>query len=47
MPDVPPTDLIAALLVFRLLYLIVPLAIALVIVAVYENGRLREAMREG
>ena len=47
MPDVPATDLIAALLVFRLLYLIAPLAISLGVVAVYENGRLREAMREG
>jgi uncharacterized membrane protein YbhN (UPF0104 family) len=47
MPDVPAADVIAAALVFRLLYLLAPLAISLVIVAVYENGRWREAMREG
>jgi uncharacterized membrane protein YbhN (UPF0104 family) len=39
MPDEPATDVIAALLVFRLLYLIVPLVVSLVIVAVYENRR--------
>jgi len=40
MPDAPATDVIAALLVFRLLYLIVPLIVSLVIVAIYENRRL-------
>ena len=39
MPDVPATDVIAALLVFRLLYLIAPLIISLAIVAVFENRR--------
>lgn len=39
MPDAPATDVIAALLVFRLLYLIVPLIVSLAIVAVYENRR--------
>jgi uncharacterized membrane protein YbhN (UPF0104 family) len=45
MPDVPATDVIAALLVFRLLYLIVPLIVSLVIVAVYENRRFFGASR--
>jgi len=45
MPDAPPTDVIAALLVFRLLYLIVPLVISLAVVAVYENRRFFGAPR--
>ena len=45
MPDAPPTDVIAALLVFRLLYLIVPFAVSLAIVAVYENRRMFAALR--
>ena len=45
MPDEPATDVIAALLVFRLLYLIVPLVVSLGIVAVYENRRLFGALR--
>jgi uncharacterized membrane protein YbhN (UPF0104 family) len=39
MPDAPAADVIAALLVFRLLYLIVPLVVSLVVVAVFENRR--------
>jgi len=42
MPDVPATDLIAALLAFRLLYLILPLLASLVIVAIYEKRRANE-----
>ncbi len=45
MPDAPPADVIAALLVFRLLYLIVPLVVSLVIVAVFENRRFFGAPR--
>ncbi len=44
MPDVPKTDVIAALLAFRLLYLIVPLIVSLGVVAVYENWRLFASM---
>jgi uncharacterized membrane protein YbhN (UPF0104 family) len=47
MPDAPATDVIAALLLFRLLYLIVPLAVSLAIVAIYENRRLFDAPRGG
>lgn len=46
MPDVPPAELMAALLTFRLLYLIAPLIVSLIVVAVYENGRL-SALRDG
>lgn len=40
MPDVPPDEVLAALLVFRLYYLIIPLGIALVVVAAFERQRL-------
>ncbi len=40
MPDVPPDEVIAALLVFRLFYLLIPLALSLVVVGVFERQRL-------
>jgi len=46
MPDAPPTNVIAALLVFRLLYLIVPLALSLVVVLIFENRRMFRRRRE-
>jgi hypothetical protein len=42
---VPKAEVLVALLVFRLLYLIVPLALGLVVVMVFEKGRLAEALR--
>ncbi len=45
MPEVPKAEVLVALLVFRLLYLIVPLALGLVVVMVFEKGRLAEALR--
>jgi glycosyltransferase 2 family protein len=45
MPDVPKTEVIVALIVFRLLYLIVPLVLGLVVVRMFEKGRLAEALR--
>nr|WP_210302699.1 YbhN family protein [Bartonella callosciuri] len=36
MPNVNPTDVIAALIVFRMLYLIIPLIISLFVVAIFE-----------
>ena len=41
MPDAPQPNVVAALLVFRLLYLILPLMFALVVVLKYERERLR------
>jgi uncharacterized membrane protein YbhN (UPF0104 family) len=41
MPDAPQANVVAALLVFRLLYLILPLMFALVVVLNYEHKRLR------
>nr|WP_210302568.1 YbhN family protein [Bartonella doshiae] len=37
MPNVNPTDVIAALIVFRMLYLIIPLIISLFVVAIFES----------
>ncbi|WP_273721125.1 MULTISPECIES: YbhN family protein [unclassified Bartonella] len=36
MPSVNPTDVVAALIVFRMLYLIIPLIISLFVVAIFE-----------
>ena len=46
MPDVPRPDVVAALLVFRLFYLLIPFAIALVVVLLFERARLAKAWRE-
>ncbi len=46
MPDVPKADVIAALLVFRLCYFIVPLCLAIVVVLMFERARLATAWRE-
>jgi hypothetical protein len=45
MPDIPRADLVAALLVFRLLYLIIPLVFALVVVVMFERQRIAEIIR--
>ncbi len=44
MPDAPQANVVAALLVFRLLYLILPLMFALVVVLVFERDRLRSIL---
>ena len=45
MPDAPRAGVIAALLVFRLLYLIVPLMFSLVVVVLFERERIGEIAR--
>lgn len=45
MPDAPRLKVLAALLVFRLFYLVIPLLIALVVVLVFERGRLAQTLR--
>ena len=40
MPDVPRLKVLSALLVFRLFYLIIPLLIAIVVVIIFERGKL-------
>ena len=46
MPDVPKADVIAALLVFRLFYLLIPFAMSIVIVLLFERARLAKAWRD-
>ena len=45
MPDAPPAQVIAALLTFRLLYLIAPLIVSLGVVAISRTGGCRRARR--
>ena len=40
LPDVDPADVIAALLVFRLFYLLIPFAISLIVVVLFERSQL-------
>jgi hypothetical protein len=46
MPDVPKADVLAALIVFRLFYLIIPFAIAIVVVLLFERARLAQSWRD-
>jgi uncharacterized membrane protein YbhN (UPF0104 family) len=46
MPDVPKADVIAALLIFRLCYLLLPFAMSIVVVLMFERARLATAWRE-
>ncbi|KQT85206.1 YbhN family protein [Aurantimonas sp. Leaf443] len=45
MPQANPADVMAALLVFRLLYLIVPFALSLIVVVGFERAKFIEARR--
>jgi uncharacterized membrane protein YbhN (UPF0104 family) len=45
MPDVPRLKVLAALLVFRLFYLIIPLLFALVVVVLFERRKLAQVLR--
>lgn len=45
LPEIPDASLVAALVLFRLFYLLGPLAIGLVIVATFERERLGELLR--
>lgn len=46
MPEVPQAEVLAALLVFRLFYLLLPLIFAVVVVVMFERSRLAHAIRE-
>ena len=46
MPDIPKADLLAALLIFRLFYLLIPFALAIVVVLLFERQRLSSALRD-
>ena len=45
MPDAPPASVLAALLVFRLLYLILPLVFSLFVVVAFERERIGELVK--
>jgi uncharacterized membrane protein YbhN (UPF0104 family) len=45
MPDAPPASVLAALLVFRLLYLILPLLFSLFVVVAFERERIGEILK--
>ena len=45
MPDTPPASVLAALLVFRLLYLILPLLFSLFVVVAFERERIGELVK--
>ena len=45
MPNIPAADVIAALLVFRLFYLIIPLLFAAIAVLIFERQKLMQALR--
>lgn len=47
LPDVNPADVIAALLVFRLFYLLIPFGISLVIVLLFEHSQWLERLKPG
>ncbi|MEJ0092252.1 MAG: lysylphosphatidylglycerol synthase domain-containing protein [Methylocella sp.] len=44
MPATPQVEVLTALLVFRLFYLILPLCISLIVVILFERGKLKEAL---
>lgn len=46
LPEVDPADLIAALLVFRLFYLLVPFALSLPLILLFEHSQLRQTLLE-
>jgi hypothetical protein len=46
LPDVPKAEVVAALIIFRLFYLLLPFAAAIVVVLLFERSRLAEAWRD-
>lgn len=46
MPDIPKVDVLAALLVFRFFYLLIPFAMAVVVVLLFERARLSQAWKD-
>lgn len=45
MPDIPQAQVLAALLIFRLFYLLIPFALAILVVLLYERARLARAWK--
>jgi uncharacterized membrane protein YbhN (UPF0104 family) len=46
MPDIPKPDVLAALIVFRLFYLLIPFALSMVVILMFERSRLSQAWRQ-
>ena len=46
MPEVPKAEVLAALIVFRLFYLLIPFAIAIAVVLLFERARVAQAWRD-
>jgi hypothetical protein len=46
MPDIPKTDVLAALIIFRLFYLLIPFALSIGVVLLFERARLAQAWRD-
>jgi uncharacterized membrane protein YbhN (UPF0104 family) len=45
MPGIPKPDVLAALIIFRLFYLLIPFALSIVVVLLFERARLAQAWR--
>jgi uncharacterized membrane protein YbhN (UPF0104 family) len=45
MPDIPKPDVLAALIIFRLFYLLIPFALSIAVVLLFERARLAQAWR--
>jgi uncharacterized membrane protein YbhN (UPF0104 family) len=46
MPDVPKAEVLAALIIFRLFYLLIPFAMAIAVVLLFERARVAQAWRD-
>ena len=46
LPEIDPAAVLAALLVFRLFYLIIPLALSLIVVLLFEKSQLQQRTRD-
>ena len=46
MPEVPKAEVLAALIIFRLFYLLIPFAIAIAVVLLFERARVAQTWRE-
>ncbi|HEV2557419.1 MAG TPA: lysylphosphatidylglycerol synthase domain-containing protein [Microvirga sp.] len=45
MPDIPKSDVLAALIIFRLFYLLIPFGLSIAVVLLFERARLAQAWR--
>ena len=46
MPDVPKAEVLAALIIFRIFYLLIPFAVAIMVVLLFERARVAQAWRD-